>query len=188
MQHCDLVAEHAAHPRHGLRRQGDFGDEQDRAPPVVDDLAQHLEIHQGLRRPGDAVDQGGHVDRQSRDRGDDAALVVRQGGRRGGRQVGEGIPRSGHALVARQPLADEAVHGARRQLQPLAHVAQRRRSPQRLQRLVHGAAFGCAAEGAFALEQRRQGTRKHYHALDPLGGTGGAPHPPQRAGKHRAHR
>ena len=37
MQHGDLVAEHAPHPRDGLRCEGDFGNEENGALPGGDE-------------------------------------------------------------------------------------------------------------------------------------------------------
>ena len=120
--------------------------------------------------------------------GDDAPLVVGGRDRRRRRQVGERIPLPGDALVARQPLADEPVNRGGGQLQALAQMPQRRRSPECLQRLVHRAPLRRATKRPLPLQQRRQRAGERHDALDPLGGSRGPTHTPQRPGEQRAHR
>ena len=67
-------------------------------------------------------------------------------------------------------------------------MTQRRRSTQRLERLVHHATLGRALERLLALEQRGESLCENHDPLDLLGGSGGPTHAPQQARQQRPER
>ena len=187
MQHRDLVPEHASHPRHRLRREGDFGNEEDRPTTRRDDAAQDLEIDERLAGPGDAVDENGDVGRRSGDAVHDAPLVGREVGRRRRLQIRERVARLRDLGVARQPLRHQPVHRRARELEPFEEMFHGRRPSQRLQCFVRDAALRRARERPLPLEQRRQSPHQRDHPLSGLGWPGRARHAPQRSRQQRAY-
>ncbi len=152
------------------------------------DAPQHIEVHQGLAGAGDALDQHGCLGRRGEDSRYHATLVGRQLRGRGRREPGERIAWASHVGVACEPLPHQAVEHRRGEAQSLHHVAQRRRAPQRLERLVCQPALGRPLEHALPLEQRRHGRHQHHHTVGALGRPGRALYAPEGARKQGAQR
>ena len=77
VQQRNRVSEAPLEPAHGLRSQGDLGDEHDRAPAALERRLHGLEVDLGLARAGDPVQQPRRralAVQRARDRGDRLAL------------------------------------------------------------------------------------------------------------------
>ena len=111
MQHCHMIAEHAAHARDGLGSERDLRHEQDCASTGRDDSAQDFQIHERLARARDAMQQHRHGDRRGLYARDDVALIFGQRRRWGRGHAGKGIAHLRDALDASETLSHQALEG-----------------------------------------------------------------------------
>ena len=160
VQHRDRVAEHPAHPGHGLGRERDLRDQHDR-PATTRHLDPHgIQIHQRLSAARHAEEERGASRREAFDRPDGCALGFGRLRRGLSGHIAERIAQRGPLLDARYAALHQTPHHRGGQPEPGPQVADVRLAPERIQRLVGGPLFLGPSEDLVSLEQGGQRPRE----------------------------